>query len=87
LYRFESEEAARRMSERPEQEQWWSEAKQFFDGEPTVPFSSEFTLDLRGDPDRAGFVQFRQGRVSDPARAKELMARTLASGRPCGPIC
>ena len=32
VYRFESEEAARRMSERPEQEQWWTEAKQHFDG-------------------------------------------------------
>ena len=85
VYRFESEEAARRMSERPEQEQWWTEAKQHFDAEPIVQFSSEVTLDLRGDPDQAGFVQFRQGRVSDPDRAKELMARhsgELAAARP-----
>ena len=75
VYRFETEEAARRMSEQPEQEQWWTEAQQFFDGEPTVQFSSEVTLDVPGDPDRAGFVQFQQGRVSDPKRAKELMAR------------
>jgi hypothetical protein len=85
VYRFESEDAARGMSERPDQEQWWTEAKQFFDGEPTVQFSSEVTLDLRGDPDQAGFVQFQQGRVSDPNRAKELMARhsdELAKLRP-----
>ena len=75
VYRFESEEAARRMSERPEQAQWWTDAKQFFDAEPTVQFSSEVTLDLQGDPDEAGFVQFQQGRVSDPARVKELMAK------------
>jgi len=75
VYRFESEEAARRMSEQPEQEQWWTDAKQFFDAEPTVQFSSEVTLDLQGDPDEAGFVQFQQGRVSDPARVKELMAK------------
>ena len=75
MYRFESEEAARRTGERPEQEQWWTEAQQLFDAEPLVQFSSEVTLDLRGDPDQAGFVQFRQGRVSDPDRAKELMAR------------
>jgi len=85
MYRFESEEAARRMSERPEQEQWWTEAKQHFEAEPLVQFSSEVTLDLQGDPDRAGFVQFRQGRVSDPDRAKELMAQhsdELATARP-----
>ena len=39
VYRFESEEAARRVGERPEQEQWWTEAQQFFDGEPTVTLS------------------------------------------------
>ena len=75
VYRFESEEAARRMSERPEQEQWWTEAKQFFDGEPTVQLSSDVMLDVRGDPDRAEFVQLQQGRVSDPDRARELMER------------
>jgi len=50
-----------------------------------VQFSSEVTLDLHGDPDQAGFVQFRQGRVSDPDRAKALMARhsdELATTRP-----
>ena len=85
IYRFESEEDARRMSKRPEQEQWWTEAQQHFDAEPEVRFSNEVTLDLRGDPDQAGFVQFRQGRVSDPDRAKELMARhsgELATARP-----
>lgn len=78
VYRFESEEAARHMAERPEQQQWWSTAQQFFDGEPTVQFSSQVTLDLQGDPDQAGFVQFQQGRVSDPDRAKALMARHSA---------
>jgi hypothetical protein len=85
VYRFESEEAARRVGERPEQDQWWTEAKEFFDGEPAVQFSGDVTLDLRGDPDQAGFVQFRKGRVSDPARAKELMARhsgPMATVRP-----
>ena len=85
MYRFESEEAARRMSERPEQEQWWTEAKQHFDAEPLVQFSSEVTVDLRGDPNQAGFVQFQHGRMSDPDRAKELMAQhsdELATLRP-----
>ena len=85
IYRFESEEDAQRMSKRPEQEQWWIDAQQHFDAEPIVQFSNEVTLDLRGDPDQAGFVQFRQGRVSDSDRAKELMARhsgELAAARP-----
>ena len=33
-----------------------------------------FILDLVGEPDDAGFVQFIQGRGSDPDRARELMA-------------
>ena len=78
IYRFESEDAARRVSERLDQEEWWAAAQQFFDGEPILRFSSQVTLDLRGDPDEAGFVRFRQGRVSDPERAKELMARHSA---------
>ena len=56
IYRFESEEDAQRMSKRPEQEQWWIDAQQHFDTEPIVQFSNEVTLDLRGDPDQAGFV-------------------------------
>jgi hypothetical protein len=33
------------------------------------------TVDVHGDPDRAGFVQVMQGRASDPGRARELMAQ------------
>jgi hypothetical protein len=36
--------------------------------------SEDVTVDLIGDPDRAGFVQIMQGQVTDPTRAKELMA-------------
>ena len=34
MVRFESEEAARANSERPEQDQFWSETSKQFDGEP-----------------------------------------------------
>ena len=71
--RFESEDAARANSQRPEQDRWWSETSQRFSGEPTFLDSTEVDVDLAGDPDRAGFVQVIQGRTSDPQRARELM--------------
>ncbi|HEX2373242.1 MAG TPA: hypothetical protein VHO93_04610 [Actinomycetota bacterium] len=74
LARFESEEAARRNSDRPEQDRWWAETSRLFSGEATFKDSSDVTLDLVGEPDDAGFVQFIQGRGSDPDRARELMA-------------
>jgi hypothetical protein len=73
LARFESEEAARRNSDRPEQDRWWTETARLFTGEPAFRDSSDATLDLVGDPDEAGFVQVIQGRGSDPERARELM--------------
>ncbi len=75
VVRFESEDAARRNSDRPEQGEWWAEAAKAFTDEPRFLESSEVDLDLNGDPDRAGFVQVIQGRSSDPERARELMAQ------------
>jgi hypothetical protein len=78
LVRFESEDAARRNSDRPEQDQWWAETSKLFVGETTFRDSNDVTLDLVGDPDTAGFVQVIQGRGSDPDRAKELMGQDSA---------
>jgi hypothetical protein len=75
VVRFESEEAARRNSERPEQDAWWKGTEKLFDGEATFRESSDVVVDLQGDPDQAGFVQVMQGRTSDPARARELMTQ------------
>ena len=75
LARFDSAEAARRNSDRPEQGQWWMETSKLFTGEVTFRDSSDVTPDVTGDPDRAGFVQVMQGRSSDPDRARELMAQ------------
>jgi hypothetical protein len=75
LARFESEEAARRNSDRPEQDQWWTEAAKLLTGEATFKDSSDVTVDVTGEPDDAGFVQVIQGRGSDPDRARELMAQ------------
>ena len=76
LARFESEEAARRNSDRPEQDQWWAETSKLFSGEATFRDSSDVNVDVIGDPDSAGFVQVMQGRGSDPDRARELMGQS-----------
>jgi hypothetical protein len=73
LARFASEEAARRNSDRPEQDRWWAETAKLFKGEATFSDSSDVTVDLVGDPNQAGFVQVIQGRGSDADRARELM--------------
>jgi hypothetical protein len=74
LARFESEEAARRNSDRPEQGEWWADTAALFTGEVLFRDSTDIDVDLIGDPDGAGFVQVMQGRGSDPERAREIMA-------------
>jgi hypothetical protein len=78
LVRFDSEESARRNSDRPEQDQWWTETAKLFAGEVTFSDSNDVTVDVNGDPDKAGFVQVIQGRGSEPDRARELMAQDSA---------
>ena len=73
IARFDSEDAARRNSDRPEQDQWWAQTSKLFTEEPTFRDSTKVDVDMHGDPDKAGFVQVIQGRTSDPARARELM--------------
>lgn len=85
LARFESQEAARANSERPEQGQWWESLAANLDGEASFFESSEVDVDIVGDLDRAGFVQVMTGKVSDPARARELATEdsgTWAGFRP-----
>jgi hypothetical protein len=73
LARFESESAARRNSDRPEQDKWWGETASVFSGDVTFQDSVDVEVDTAGDPDAAGFVQVMQGQTSDPQRARELM--------------
>jgi hypothetical protein len=75
LVRFDSEAAARRNSDRPEQDRWWSETSTLFTGDAAFRDSRDVVVDITGDPDDAGFVQVIQGRNSDPARARELMGQ------------
>jgi hypothetical protein len=74
LVRFESEEAARRNSDRPEQSAWWERTAAVFTDEPVFRNSTSVDVDTPGDPGQAGFVQVMQGRSSDPERARQLMA-------------
>ena len=73
LARFESEEAAQRNSERPEQDAWWSETATLFTGPVAFQNSTHVSADTYGNPDDAGFVQIMQGVGKDPDRARELM--------------
>jgi len=74
MVRFESEEAARANSERPEQGKFWSETSTQFAGEPTFQDSTDVTVEEVGDLDSAGFVQVMTGQTTDPDRSKQLMA-------------
>jgi hypothetical protein len=70
VVRFDSEGAARANSDRPEQDRWWVETSRLLDGEVTVRDGVRTEVYRAGDPDRAGFVQVVQGRVSDLERAR-----------------
>jgi hypothetical protein len=76
LARFESAEAARRNSDRPEQGQWWAETEQLFDGEVTFHDCSDVREFGQGGSDQAGFVQVIQGRYTDLEKGLELMRRS-----------
>jgi hypothetical protein len=74
--RFESADAARRNSDRPEQDAWWSDVSKAFTGDVTFIDSEDVVPDIVGDPDQAGFVQVMSGRATDPGRAREIMEAT-----------
>ena len=76
LARFESEDAARRNSERPEQGQWWAGTSQVFDGDVTFHDCAEVHLFGDGGSDDAGFVQIIQGRHTQPDKALDLLQRS-----------
>ena len=69
---FESAEAARRNSDRPEQGAWWGEIERCFVEPPTfADFDDVLTLRAGVSP-QAGFVQAMLGSVSDVGREREL---------------
>ncbi|MBX7435568.1 hypothetical protein JDV09_26270, partial [Mycobacterium sp. Y57] len=73
LARFESQEAARRNSERPEQGAWWAEMEECFDGPVTVMDCPNVTQWMGGGSDDAGFVQIMEGHTSNAGRMREIL--------------
>jgi len=71
LARFESVEAARVNSDRPEQSAWWEATKDLFDGPVTFHDCTEVDLYHGGGTDDAGFVQVMQGHA-DPDQMHRL---------------
>ena len=85
LARFESQDAAKRNSERPEQHQWWMETSKLFHGEVTFRDTEDVVVWMGGGSDDAGFIQVMEGRVLDRARADTLvkeMEAEMADQRP-----
>lgn len=81
LARFESAQAARDNSNRPEQHQWWMETAKLFAGDVAFHDCDDcFTL-LDGGSDAAGFVQVMQGQVSDAGQMRELTERFSSLAR------
>jgi hypothetical protein len=72
IARFESEDAARANSERPEQGAWWAETAKLYDGEPTFTESSDVTLWMGGGSNDAGFVQVMKTTGADRAKLEEM---------------
>ena len=66
LARFESEEAARRNSDRPEQSAWWEELSAQFTDEPVFQDSTSVDVDTPGDPSRAGVRPGHAGAHQQP---------------------
>lgn len=85
LARFESPEAARANSARPEQGSWWEEMATSFAGDVSFKESSDVDTLSEGGSNEAGFVQIMTGKVVDGAKARSLLhevAGAIGSLRP-----
>lgn len=75
LARFESVDAARANSGRPEQGEWWTSVEKCFDGEVTFTDSEDVQEFLGGGSDDAGFVQVMKATGVDRAEIEQLDAK------------
>ncbi|AII08878.1 hypothetical protein C8E05_5391 [Rhodococcus wratislaviensis] len=73
LARFESADAARRNSERPEQGAWWAETERCFDGAVSFMDCPDVMEWMGGGSDDATFVQVMEGHTTDASRMRELL--------------
>ena len=69
--RFESEDAARQNSDRPEQSQWWEETSQYLE-DPKFYDCKDVDTWLDGGSDEAGFVQVIQAYANDKEKLREM---------------
>ena len=67
--------AAKRNSDRPEQDAWWQEMAKVTD-DVTVHDCSRIETLFGGGNDEATFVQVMQGRVNDRAKAEEFFSKS-----------
>ena len=72
VVRFESADAAKRNSDRPEQGEWWSKTSSYLDGDPNFTDFDDVTVLGPGGSDEAGFVQIMRGRVADVQLEKSM---------------
>lgn len=88
MARFESEEAARRNSNRLEQGLWWAEASKLFAGDVVFHDCQHCLTWMCADARAVGFVRVLQGRVRDPGRVRKRYRRMDLSRRACrtGPL-
>ena len=73
--RFESSDAARRNSERPEQGAWWAETEQYLSDVEFHDSNKQTTL-FGGGSNDATFVQVMRGRITDRDKIAALESRT-----------
>ena len=78
VVRFETREAARANSARPQQGAWWESVERLFDGPVEFHDCDDVLMMLGGGSDDAGFVQVIRGRVRDPERLRSTMDRVSA---------
>lgn len=72
--RFESPEAAKKNSDRPEQGEWWAEAEKCFDGPVTFAESTDIDVFPGGDLNSAGFVQIMKNTAVDREQVHKMDA-------------
>ena len=72
IARFESRDAARANSDRPEQTAWWEETEMCFDGPVVFHDTEDVKVMSHGDMGAARFVQVMDGHVTDRQRADAL---------------
>jgi hypothetical protein len=72
VVRFESEEAAKANSQRPEQGEWWDKTSKLFEGDVKFFDCPRVVTFDGGGSDEAGFVQFMVYKPADPEKVLSM---------------